>query len=52
MTLPPASSDRTLNIYLSLAQYPILKSQIRVRMRRELFRRGIISPQAFEAEAQ
>ena len=52
MTLPPASSDRTLNIYLSLAQYPILSSQIRVRMRRELFRRGIISPQAFEAEVR
>ena len=52
MTLPPASSDRTLNIYLSLAQYPILSSQIRVRMRRELFRRGIISSQAFEAEVR
>ncbi len=52
MTLPPASTDRTLNIYLSLAQYPILSSQIRVRMRRELFRRGIISPQAFEAEVR
>jgi hypothetical protein len=52
MTLPPASSDRTLNIYLSLAQYPILSSQIRARMRRELFRRGIISTQAFEAEVR
>ena len=52
MTLPPASSDRTLNIYLSLAQYPILSSQIRARMRRELFKRGVITPQAFEAEVR
>ena len=48
MTLPSASSDRTLNIYLSLAQYPILSTQIRARMRREIFRRGVITPQAFE----
>jgi hypothetical protein len=52
MTLPPASSDRTLNIYLSLAQYPILSSQIRARMRRELFKRGVITPNAFEAEVR
>lgn len=52
MTLPPASTDRTLHIYLSLAQYPILSSQIRARMRRELFGRGIITRQAFEAEAR
>jgi len=52
MTLPPPSADRTLNIYLSLAQYPILSSKIRAQMRRELFRRGVISPQAFEAEVR
>jgi hypothetical protein len=52
MTLPPASSDRTLHIYLSLAQYPILSTQIRARMRRELFNRGVITQQAFEAEAR
>jgi hypothetical protein len=52
MTLPPASSDRTLNIYLSLAQYPILSTQIRARMRRELFKRGVITPHAFEAEVR
>ncbi len=52
MTLPPAPSDRTLQIYLSLAQYPILRNHIRARMRRELFNRGIISPQAFEAEVR
>ncbi len=52
MTLPPAASDRTLHIYLSLAQYPILSGQIRARMRRELFQRGVITPQAFEAEVR
>lgn len=52
MTLPPASSDRTLYIYLSLAQYPILSTQIRTRMRRELFERGVITQHAFEAEAR
>ena len=52
MTLPPASTDRTLHIYLSLAQYPILSSQIRARMRRELFSRGIITRHAFEAEVR
>lgn len=52
MTLPPPSADRTLNIYLTLAQYPILGTHIRVRMRRELFKRGVITPQAFEAEVR
>jgi hypothetical protein len=52
MTFPPPSVDRTLQIYLSLAQYPILRSQIRARMRRELFDRGVITPQAFEAEVR
>jgi Pyruvate phosphate dikinase, AMP/ATP-binding domain len=52
VTLPLAPSDRTLHIYLSLAQYPILSTQIRARMRRELFARGIITPQAFEVETR
>lgn len=52
MTFPSAPADRTLNIYLSLAQYPILSTQIRARMRRELFQRGVISQQEFEAEAR
>lgn len=50
--LPPPSADRTLNIYLALAQYPILSSKIRARMRRELFSRGVIAPQAFEMEVR
>jgi hypothetical protein len=52
MTLPQASTDRVLNIYLTLAQYPILGGRIRARMRRELFGRGVITPQEFEAEVR
>ena len=52
MTLPPLSAERTLNIYLALAQYPILSTNIRARMRRELFARGVITKQAFEAEVR
>ncbi len=52
MTLPTPSSDNVLNIYLTLNQYPILSSRIRSRMRRELFTRGIISQEDFEAETR
>lgn len=50
MSLPKAT-DRLLSIYLALSQYPTLAGRIRARMRRELFERGVVSPQAFEAEA-
>lgn len=52
MTLPTPSGDSVLRIYLALAQYPILRTRIRERMRRELFDRGIISPKDFEAEVR
>lgn len=52
MTLPNPSSDNVLSIYLTLNQYPILGSRIRSRMRRELFDRGIITQDDFEAEAR
>ncbi len=52
MVLPHPSSDNVLHIYLTLSQYPILSGRIRSRMRRELFARGIISKEAFEAEAR
>ena len=52
MTLPFPSSDNVLNIYLTLSQYPILAHRIRSRMRTEMFRRGIISQEDFEAEAR
>ncbi len=52
MALPSVSTDRALRIYLALAQYPILSTQIRARMRRELFDRGVIAPQTFESEVR
>lgn len=52
MTLPSLSQDATLRIYLALAQYPIASTEIRARMRRELFKRGVISAYAFEAEVR
>src|SRR5512146_2503322 len=52
MALPSVSADRVLSIYLTLAQYPILGTQIRARMRREMFQRGVITPQMFENEVR
>jgi hypothetical protein len=52
MTLPTPSADRVLAIYLALNQYPILAGRIRARMRRDLFERGIITTEVFEAEAR
>ncbi|MGA2504509.1 MAG: PEP/pyruvate-binding domain-containing protein [Anaerolineales bacterium] len=46
------SSDPILDIYLTLRQYPILRNRIRARMRRELFERGIVTPEAFEADVR
>ena len=39
-------------MYLELAQYPILADQIRARMRQELFDRGIVDCEDFEREAE
>jgi hypothetical protein len=50
-TTPPESS-KVLDIYLLIAQYPMLASSIRRRMREELFRRGIITSQQFDAEVK
>ncbi len=50
MTLPSVSVEKTLRIYLALAQYPILRTQIRARMRRVIFEHGVITQQDFEAE--
>ncbi len=41
-----------IDIYIRLAQYPILCDKIRRRMRQELFRRGIISKEAFYLEVR
>jgi hypothetical protein len=51
MHTPPESS-KILEIYLLIAQYPMLASNIRRRMREELFRRGIITPQRFDMEVK
>ncbi|HVM72183.1 MAG TPA: PEP/pyruvate-binding domain-containing protein, partial [Anaerolineales bacterium] len=45
-------SDRALSIYLTLTEYPILSTRIRHIMLQRLFERGILSPDAFEAEAR
>lgn len=52
MTHTPPESSKILDIYLLIAQYPMLASDIRRRMREELFRRGIITPQRFDAEVK
>ncbi len=52
MTLPNPSTDRVLNIYLALTQYPILATRIREKMRAAMFMRGIIMPDAFENEVR
>ncbi len=49
--IPPESS-KILEIYLLIAQYPMLASDIRRRMRDELFRRGIITRQRFNEEVK
>ena len=44
------STTPTIDVYVKLAQYPVLCDRIRLRMREEIFRRGIINPQEFENE--
>ncbi|MBT3320887.1 MAG: hypothetical protein HN392_01240 [Anaerolineae bacterium] len=52
MSLAPTSSDRILNIYLTLNRYPVLSSRIRARMRKRIFKEGIISRNDFNKKAQ
>lgn len=52
MTLPNISIDSVLKILLALSQYPILSTRIRHQMRKALFSRGIITREAFDAEAR
>jgi hypothetical protein len=52
MQPPPRSSDRILNIYLTLSEYPILAGRIRHIMRKQLFARGILTRETFDAEAR
>jgi hypothetical protein len=46
------STTPAIDIYIKLAQYPVLADLIRSRMREELFQRGIITQDAFEAEVK
>jgi hypothetical protein len=46
----PREVPKILAIYLQIANYPILAQEIRHRMRDELFRRGVITSDALEAE--
>ncbi len=46
------SKTPTIEIYVKLAQYPILSDQIRMQMRQELFSRGIINQIDFEFEVK
>ena len=48
----PTQSDRLISVYLALSQYPILSGRIRQQMRRELFKRGLVSPDDFEEEVR
>jgi hypothetical protein len=48
----PSSNERYLSIALALAQYPILSSRIRERMRQFLFTNGIIQHQVFESQVR
>lgn len=51
-TGPLRSVTPAIDIYIRLAQYPILSNMMRHRMREELFRRGIINANDFEHEVR
>ena len=46
------STTSTIDIYIKLAQYPILADRIRERMREEIFKRGIVEERTFEEEVE
>jgi hypothetical protein len=48
MTLPTLFADPTYRIFMALAQYPILQTRVRARMRQELFDRGVMTPARFK----
>lgn len=50
--LPLRSVTPAIDIYVKLAQFPIMSDTIRQRMREELFRRGIITKEVFEREVR
>lgn len=50
--IPLRSVTPAIDIYVKLAQFPILSDAIRKKMRAEMFRRGIISKEDFEREVR
>jgi len=48
----PRSVTPTIDIYIKLAQFPVLADTIRARMRQELFRRALIDETAFENQVR
>lgn len=51
-TGPLRTTTPTIDVYIKLAQYPILCDRIRLRMREELFRRGVINKTDFEQDVK
>lgn len=43
---------QVLKLYLEISRYPILARRIRARMRKQLFSRGVITPEQFEEEVR
>ena len=43
---------KVMEVYLQLANYPILGDRIRANMRKEIFARGIVTRELFEAEVE
>ena len=52
MISDPDGFPKVLTLYLELSQYPILAPEIRARMREEIFKRGVITAEDFEAEVR
>ncbi|MFQ5942878.1 MAG: PEP/pyruvate-binding domain-containing protein [Anaerolineales bacterium] len=50
MAFDPDGFPKVLTLLLELHEYPILAPHIRERMREEMFKRGVITREAFEAE--
>ncbi len=52
MTFDMRRLPKVLEVFLELQQYPILSRSIREQMRQELFARGVITLERFEAEIE
>ncbi|WP_374688823.1 PEP/pyruvate-binding domain-containing protein [Promineifilum sp.] len=48
----PSTITPAIDVYVKLAQFPILADRVRERMRQELFRFGVVEPDAFELEVR